>query len=378
MDLWDYWQWVPEPVIDKKDQKVCIIGAGPSGLTCGYYLSYSGYQVDIYEAMPQAGGWLRYGIPEYRLPKDILDHEIDLLCGAGMNIFTEKRLGVDIYINDIKNDYDAVYIAIGATKALGMDIPGVDKKNVFLGVDFLKLIILDEKLDLGKKVAVVGGGNTAVACARTAQRLGCEVSIIYRRTSEDMSADTHDIKAAVMEGIQLRTLANPVEYIGDDTISQIKIEIMQPGEMDESGRRKPVGTGEYEILDFTAVIIAFSQTTDTDCLENLLPLTKDNTVMTDDHMYTGVKNIFAGGDIKRGPRTAIEAVADGKRAAENINGYLNAEFGIRNHPQPPKETTIFYSQFLILNSPPPLPPLKSQTPPVMVTSRKFIITYLVR
>ena len=195
-DVLDDWSYIPEKAA-KKNKKIAIVGAGPSGLTCGYYLSNEGFDVTVYESAPKAGGWLRYGIPEYRLPKTILDKEIKLMCSNGMKIKYNINIGTDISLNDLSRKFDAVYLAIGAQKAVPMRIKGNDLKGCFLGVDFLKNealkatadYVMDKKIALGKKVAIVGGGNTAIDCARTDKRLGSYVTLIYRRTRKEMPAE---------------------------------------------------------------------------------------------------------------------------------------------------------------------------------------------
>jgi len=329
-DLEDLWQWVPEPE-KPNGKRVCIIGAGPSGLSCGYYLSYKGYQVDVFETSPAPGGWLRYGIPEYRLPKNILDSEIELMCQGGMQIHTNTRLGVDVHLNQLSQEYDAVYLAIGAQLAVGMKLPGSNLAGVYLGVDFLKDIACGKQIDLGKRVAIIGGGNTAIDCARTALRFDCEVTIIYRRTQNEMPADIFEIRAAEHEGVHFMTLCNPIEYKGNDCLEQVVVEKMQLGEPDNSGRRRPMGTGEYETYAFSSVIAAISQIPDVEFFSRdeqqiegkSFPLTRFSTANVDDTtMYSGVRNIFAGGDFRRGPATAVEAIADGKIAADSIDTFL--------------------------------------------------------
>jgi len=327
MDLNDYWQWSPLREEVKK-HRIAIVGAGPSGLTCGYYLGYQGYSVDLFEEMDQAGGWLRYGIPEYRLPKQILNKEIELMLLSGMKIHTCQKLGKDIFLDQLSQDYDAVYLALGSSKAVDMPLPGNQLQGVFLGVDFLKSVAIGEKLTIGKKVAVIGGGNTALDCARTALRLGSKVSIIYRRTRNEMPADEPEIIAAEKEGIRFLMLTNPVEYKGQHCLKEIVVEKMKLGEPDTSGRRKPVGTEEYQSLPFDTVIAAISQVPEiSHLLENgtqVLQISPWSTVLVDEqNQFTGYKNIFAGGDLCRGPATAVEAIADGRSAAISIDRFLN-------------------------------------------------------
>ncbi|HOE92172.1 MAG TPA: FAD-dependent oxidoreductase, partial [Candidatus Cloacimonadota bacterium] len=266
LDLGDIWSYIPDKA-EYNGKKVAIIGAGPSGLTCGFYLSNQGYQVDVFESSPQAGGWLRYGIPEYRLPKAILDKEIQLMCSNGMKIHCNSPIGnaeeSSLGIAKLSKDYDAVYVAIGAQKAVDMPLPGNDLNGVFLGVDYLKSVALGTSPDLGKRVAIIGGGNTAIDCARTAKRYGANVTVIYRRTREEMPADGFEIDAAYEEGVVFYPLMNPVEYIASaespERLHEIRIEKMLLGDPDISGRRSPIPTGSYITEQFDSVIAAISQ-----------------------------------------------------------------------------------------------------------------------
>ncbi len=329
-DLGDVWNYIPEK-LPEKGKKIAIIGAGPSGLSCGYYLSNQGYTVKVFEAAPQAGGWLRYGIPEYRLPKAILDDEISLMCANGMEIEYHKSLGKDFFLADLAKEYDAVYLAIGAQKAVPMPVKGSDLPGCLLGVDFLKAHALGEAPDLGKKVAIVGGGNTAIDCARTAIRKGCEVSLIYRRTKEEMPAEPYEIEACEHEGVSFYYLANPVEYIGEGKLEKVKIEKMKLGEPDNSGRRRPEPTGEFFELPFDSIIAAISQVPEVEVFADaanhiggkVLPISRWQTAIVNEaSMHTGLDNVFAGGDFRRGAATAIEAIADGRLAAIAIDKYL--------------------------------------------------------
>lgn len=370
LDLNDVWSWIPEKEA-LKNKKIAVVGAGPSGLTCGYYLSNMGYEVDVFESAPQPGGWLRYGIPEYRLPKAILDKEIDLMCTHGMKIHCNVEIGKtdssasNLLVKENSNasyqlanktfglaqlskDYDAVYMAIGAQKAVDMPVKGSHLKGCYLGVDYLKAVALGNAPEIGKRVAIVGGGNTAIDCARTAKRFGADVTVIYRRTRQEMPADAFEIDAAYEEGINFYLLMNPVEYVGQATsllkesvgqatslsqekLTHIRIEKMVLGEPDKSGRRSPKATGEFITEQFDSVIAAISQIPEVRFLaeeinqidQTILPLSKWSTIEADENtMYTGIGNIFGGGDFRRGPATAIEAIADGRLAAENIHQWL--------------------------------------------------------
>ncbi len=225
------------PKLPYNGHRVAIVGAGPGGLACGYYLSYQGFAVDVFESMPQAGGWLRYGIPEYRLPKDILDKEIELMCRGGMQIRTNTVLGKDITLDELTANYEAVCLAVGATKAVNMPYPGSDLDGCILGVDYLKDHMTDKHFTMGRKVAVIGGGNTAIDCARTAIREGAHTTIIYRRTRNEMPAELHEIEAAELEGVKFKFLTNPKSNVADEEgrVKAIELEIMALGEPDSSG-----------------------------------------------------------------------------------------------------------------------------------------------
>jgi len=341
-DLNDTWSYVPEKETDKKEN-IAIVGAGPSGLTCGYYLSNKGYKVTVYEASEKPGGWLRYGIPEYRLTKKILDEEIKLMCKNGMEIKTGIFVGKDITLKQLCKDHNAVYLALGAQNAVPMKIKGSDSKDCFLGVDFLKDFVLGNKPKVGKKVAVVGGGNTAIDCARTAKRMGSEVTIVYRRTRKEMPAEAYEVDAAELEGINFHFLTNPIELIlKKGKLSSVKMEKMKLGKPDNSGRRRPEPTGEFFDEEYDTIIAAISQTPEVGFLveeENKvdgqeLALTRWSTVEVDEkNMYAGYANIFAGGDFRRGPATAIEAIADGRIAALAIDRFLKGKSKDKKVPE---------------------------------------------
>ncbi len=325
------------PYVPPKDpdngKSVAIIGAGPSGLTCGYYLSNQGYDVSVFESAPKAGGWLRYGIPEYRLPKKILDKEIKLMCKNGMKIKYKTQLGKDISLSELNIKYDAVYLAIGAQNAVPMRIKGSNLEGCYLGVDFLRELMLGKKIKLEKKVAVIGGGNTAIDCARTAVRMGANVTLVYRRTRQEMPAEAYEVDAAEEEGIKFHFLTNPVENLGKKgKLKSITMEKMKLGKPDDSGRRRPEPTGKFFKEDYGTVIAAISQKPEVGFVTKKknhikgkeLPLTRWDTAVADEEsQYTGLGNIFAGGDFRRGPATAIEAIADGRHAAEAIDRFLH-------------------------------------------------------
>ncbi|GIU45638.1 formate dehydrogenase subunit alpha [Shewanella colwelliana] len=315
-------------------KRVAIVGSGPAGISAGFYLSNAGHDVTLYESMPKAGGWLRYGIPEYRLPKAILDQEIELLCKNGMKIQTNTRLGEDIHLKSLLNDFDAVCLAIGAQKAVSMNYPGVELNGCYLGVDYLRDHCTDKQYTTGKKVAVIGGGNTAIDCARTALREGAEVTLVYRRTRDEMPAENYEIEEAEHEGVRFYFLTNPIENLSDNNgrVNAVTFEKMLLGEPDSSGRRSPKATGETFTEAFDTVIPAVSQTPDMTFLihpESQLStgevaLTRWNTFSGCEHtMSSGIEKLFVLGDSRTGPATAVAAVADGKKAAQAIEKQLN-------------------------------------------------------
>lgn len=316
-DLAAHEAYVPEKK-PAKHRKIAVVGSGPGGLTAGYYLSNEGYDVTVFESMPKAGGWLRYGIPEYRLPKDILDKEIELMCRNGMQVETNKKLGVDFTLSQLSEDYDAVCLAVGASQAVEMNYSGSDLDGCYLGVDYLKDYVTEQNYVTGKKVAVIGGGNTAIDCARTARRAGADTTLIYRRTRDEMPAEDYEIVEAEHEGVKFHFLTNPAENIADENgrVKEIRLERMALGEPDASGRRSPKPTGEFFTEAFDTVIAAVSQKPDLSFLENdelSIPLTRWNTSESDSQtMHTGTGNIFSIGDFRRGPATAVEAVGDGE------------------------------------------------------------------
>ncbi|MCG9697649.1 formate dehydrogenase subunit alpha [Shewanella sp. Isolate11] len=326
-------------------KKVAIVGSGPAGISAGFYLSNAGVDVTLYESMPKAGGWLRYGIPEYRLPKAILDQEIELLCQNGMKIETNTRLGKDIHLDNLLSDFDAVCLAIGAQKAVPMKYPGVDLEGCYLGVDYLKDHCTEQRYVTGKKVAVIGGGNTAIDCARTALREGADVTLVYRRTRDEMPAEDYEIEEAEHEGVRFYFLTNPIENHsdGDGRINAVTFEKMALGEPDASGRRSPRATGETFTEAFDTVIPAVSQMPDMAFLKDPqsqlssgeVALTRWNTFAGCEYtMSSGVEKLFVLGDSRTGPATAVAAVADGKKAAEAIQKQLNGSLSCALNPKP--------------------------------------------
>ncbi|HPO04682.1 MAG TPA: FAD-dependent oxidoreductase, partial [Bacillota bacterium] len=250
------------PVAKDTGKKVAIIGGGPFGLSLAYYLRQKGHGVTIFESMPHFGGMLRYGIPQYRLPKEVVDGEVAQMEKMGIVLKPNTHVGKDISFEEIKNGFNAVALGVGAWVSTGTGCPGEDAKGVYGGIDFLRKVIKKEEIELGDTVAVVGGGNTAMDACRTAVRLGKKVYNIYRRTKDEMPADLIEIEEAEEEGVIFRNLTNPLEIIKDEKgrVRQIKLQIMELGEPDASGRRAPVPIeGKTEILDVDNVILAIGQ-----------------------------------------------------------------------------------------------------------------------
>lgn len=326
-----------EPYMDlvfpKKGKSIGIIGAGPSGLTCGYYLARLGYDVDVYEAQPVAGGVLAFGIPEYRLPKDVLQHEIKMIEQVGVKIHLNTEVGSDITFYQLRSKHDAVYISTGTQFSNLINIPGEDLKGVYHGLDFLRDVNLGREVKIGDSVAVIGGGNTAIDAARTAVRLGAkEVTILYRRLIEDMPADSREIRDAIEEGIRIIPLVAPVRFTGKDKVKGIECVRMELKEFDGSGRRKPKPVSGSEFFVAADMVIpAVSQYSDLPFINrDEVEVTQWGTFVTDrDTLMTKMKGVFAGGDVARGSDTVITAIADGKTAAKAIDRYLGGK-GILN------------------------------------------------
>ena len=325
-------RYIPEPIrrrpIDKPyEEKVAIIGAGPAGLSCAYYLARMGYtNVTVFDRNPQPGGMLIMGIPSYRLDRSALKGEIEVLEKMGVHFRMNTEVGKDVTIEQLREEgYKGFYVAIGAQKSAKLGIPGEEFAGVFGGVDFLREVNLGGSPDIGKKCAVIGGGNVAMDVCRTAVRLGAETTVIYRRSEEEMPADKEEIAEAKAEGVKFCFLNAPIEVLGTDgKVTGLKVEIMELGEPDEKGRRKPVGTGNYEILEVDSVLAAVGQTIDWGGLDvGKLSTGKKGNALADPVTYqTEQADIFVGGDVYTGPKFAIDAIAAGREGAESLHRFV--------------------------------------------------------
>jgi NADH-quinone oxidoreductase subunit F len=322
-----------------KEEKVAVIGFGPGGLTCGYYLAQQGYQATIFEALPVPGGMLAAGIPEHRLPKKTLNADIQAIKDAGVIIKTNQALGKDFSLDDLfKEGFKAVFISTGAHKSWTLGIPGEEGEGVLESMEFLTAVNLGKEVKIGKRVGILGGGNAAVDSARVANRLkGCEkVSIIYRRTKAEMPAFKEEVESALEEGIEIQFLAGPVKVLRKDgKLTGIECVRMELGERDESGRRRPVPIkgSEFEI-ELDTLIPAIGEQPDTSFLEEHhgVDVSRWGTIVVDPETFaTNKEGIFAGGDVVTGANTVVEAMAAGKIASQSIDKYLRGESLARSY-----------------------------------------------
>ena len=315
------------PVPKTHGEKIAIIGSGPAGLTAAYELIKKGYLVAVFESMPEPGGMLRKCIPEYRLPKTVLDTEIKRIKKMGVEIRTNVTVGKDLTIDDLlQRGYKAIFIATGAHKSRKLGVEGEGLKGVLHALDFLWDVNLGKKVKLGDRIAVIGGGNVAIDAARTALRLGSkEVNILYRRSREEMPANPWGVKEAESDGVKIQLLVTPKRILGEDgQVAAVECIRMRLGEPDESGRRRPIPIeGSEFTTDLDAVILAIGEAPDLSLLPKGMEVVEGNTIAVDPFtMETSLTGIFAGGDAVSGPATVIEAIVAGKRAAVSIDRYL--------------------------------------------------------
>jgi len=308
----------------EREEKIAIIGSGPAGMSCAYHLAKLHYEVTVFESLPFAGGVLRIGIPSYRLPKDVLDREISNIEALGVEIRTGVSIGEEIKIEELK-DYQAIFIATGAHRSRGLNIPGEKGRGTLSGLDILKRINLNGKVKMGEKVAIIGGGNTAIDVARSVFRLGKKATILYRRSKEEMPAFEDEIMEAIEEGVKIRYLVNPIRIQQKDNMKRLECLRMELGEKDESGRRRPVPIPNSNFfIEADGVIIAAGEETEVSFLPKGMEK-REGIVLTQRDGSTGIKGIFAGGDLTSNQRTVAHAIGSGKKAALAIDCYLKGK-----------------------------------------------------
>jgi len=334
---------IPITCAPATDKRVAVVGGGPAGLSCAYFLRRLGHAVTIYDDNPKLGGMIRYGIPEYRLPKKTLEWEIEGIIKLGIEVNTNVQLGVDLSLDTLMSKgYDAMFLGVGAWSDYTLRVEGEDLKGCYTGIEFLTRFAKyqqagseGETIPVGRRCAVVGGGNTAIDCTRTLKRLGAEeVMIIYRRTRKEMPANDFEIVAAEHEGVKLHFLAAPVRVIGDETghVKQMEYLQMELGEPDASGRRRPVPIeGSETLIEVDTIISAIGQRPDLTFTKQFtqaddLSITRWNTIDADPEiLQSNIPSIFTAGDAATGPALVVDAIGGGRRAARAIHLYLSDE-----------------------------------------------------
>ena len=299
------------------EEKIAVIGSGPAGLTCAYYLALKGYPVTVFEKEKELGGMLTLGIPSFRLEKDVIRAEIDILRDLGVQFKTGVAVGTDITLDMLRAEgFKAFYLAVGASRGAKLRCPGEELPGVMTGIDFLRAVNLGEAPAIGTSVAVIGGGNVAIDVARAAVRLGAEVTVVYRRDRDSMPAADDEIAEAAEEGVSFRFLASPAEILGDGRAETLKIELM------ELRGGKPAGTGVYETMNVSAVISAVGQEIELNGI-SVDTGAKGTVTVSLPSFQTSEADVFAGGDVVTGPKFAIDAIAAGKEGAISIHRYVH-------------------------------------------------------
>ena len=299
------------------EEKIAVIGSGPAGLTCAYYLALKGYPVTVFEKEKELGGMLTLGIPSFRLEKDVIRAEIDILRDLGVQFKTGVAVGTDITLDALRAEgFKAFYLAVGASRGAKLRCPGEELPGVMTGIDFLRAVNLGEAPAIGMSVAVIGGGNVAIDVARAAVRLGAEVTVVYRRDRDSMPAADDEIAEAAEEGVSFRFLASPAEILGDGKAESLKIELM------ELRGGKPAGTGVYETMNVSAVISAVGQEIELNGI-SVDTGAKGTVTVSLPSFQTSEADVFAGGDVVTGPKFAIDAIAAGKEGAISIHRYVH-------------------------------------------------------
>ena len=364
---------LPVPLAPLTDKRIAVVGGGPAGLTCAFFLRRLGHEVTIFEAMPKMGGMLRYGIPEYRLPKKVLDWEINGILELGVESRCNLRFGTDFDVNSLKTDgYDAIFLGIGAWKDSSLRVEGEQLRGCYTGIDFLSRLAGGEPIPTGRSAVIIGGGNTAIDCTRNLIRLGVEeVNLVYRRTRNEMPANPVEIEAAEEEGVKFTFLAAPVRVVGDENGITTHLEYlkMQLGEPDASGRRRPVPIeGSETLMETDMVITAIGQSPDVSFTEKLkqqlaeLKTTRWNTIEVDPAtLQSDIPYVFCAGDAATGPSLVVDAIGGGRRAARSIHQYVMEEEVSANPAELQKnlidETLFEYVEGIIKSKRAPMPEL---------------------
>ena len=325
---------VREQRLEPTGREIAVVGAGPTGLACAHYLALFGHSVVVYDSRPAAGGMLRYALPEYRLPKHVLDREVELIERMGVRFMFNTSVGADISLNDLARQYDAVFMAIGTWKETWVYLPGTELTGVLPALPFLEAASRKDEVPVGRKVVVIGGGNAAIDSARTARRLGAEVTVVYRRERKDMPAIPEEVEAAEAEGVRVAYLLSPHRIVGDRNgqVRALEAVVTRPGEFDTSGRRRPVPTDEVIRLECDTVVLAVGEGVDPDfCRASGLTLNEDGTIMADRYtLETSRERFYAGGDLVTGASNVSNAMGLGKKAAREMDQRL---MGQRRFPQ---------------------------------------------
>ena len=316
-------------LIAARKEKVAVIGSGPAGLSCAFHLAKRGFHVKIFEAAGEPGGMMRYGIPSYRLHNYILKQEIENILKLGIELECNVKAGVNIPMDQLTREYNAVFLGLGAQLGATLDIPGRDAQNVFAGVEFLKEVNSGKFVELGRDVVVIGGGNTAMDCARVAKRLGANVSVFYRRTRMEMPAITEEIDEAMEERIMFRYHTNPVKILTDEGravgVLCVQMELKEP---DASGRARPIPIdGSDAVYPADTVIMATGQMVDYDGIDT--QTVDEQWIHTSENMMTSMDGVFAGGDSVTGLETVSRAIGQGMRAASTIEDYIEGNLESR-------------------------------------------------
>ncbi|HOV99656.1 MAG TPA: FAD-dependent oxidoreductase [Bacteroidota bacterium] len=350
-------------------KKIAIVGAGPSGLTAAFYLVRLGHNVTVYDSHKKAGGILQYGIPGYRLPKDVLNKELELFKKLGIRFVFNTQVGKDISFRSLVKNNDAVFIAIGAQKDIDLDIEGRDLKGVLQGYEFLEQLGTGKHPHVGKKVVVVGGGNVAIDAARSCLRLGTDVTVVYRRDRHEMPANEHEIKDAMEEMIPFRFMSAPHRILGDakGNVRGLEIMKMKLEGFDSAGRKKPVETGETEVIECDTVILAVGERVDADAAKELgIELKKNGAIKANPPGYrTSVQKVYAGGDAVTGPATVSEAMGIARAAAEAIDFDLMKEHRFHH----------LFREFIYANEAPAEPNGKKRKAPKKLPVKERIATF---